>query len=113
MKKTTKPRRVSLTLHPDIADKLDSFTEAWKSRSFPHYKYCDNLTTSEVVKFSVAHLFRDLEKAHYGLVHKGVSLEGAIEAFWRERIFWEQNSIGDENESETPAEIISIREGLK
>lgn len=113
MKKTTKPRRVSVTLHPDIAAKLDSFAEAWNSKSFPHYKFCGSLTTSEVVKFAVAHLLRDLEKAHNGLVHKGVSIEGAIECFWRSKIWWEQNSIGDEIESETPAEILSIREAMK
>ena len=113
MKKPTKPRRVSVTLHPDIAAKLDSFAEAWNSQSFPHYKFCGSLSTSEVVKFAVAHLLRDLGKAHYGLVHQGKSIEGAIETFWRERIFFEQNRIGDENESETPAEVISIREGMK
>ena len=113
MKKTTKPRRVSVTLHPDIAAKLDSFAEGWNSKSFPHYKFCGSLTTSEVVKFAVAHLLRDLEKAHYGLVHEGRNIEGAIETFWREKIWWEQNSIGDEIESETPAEILSIKEAMK
>jgi predicted transcriptional regulator len=113
MKKTTKTRRVSVTLHPDIAAKLDSFAEAWNSKSFPHYKFCDSLTTSEVVKFAVAHLLRDLEKAQHGLVHQGKNIEGAIESFWRSKFWWEQNSIGDEIESETSAEILSIREGMK
>jgi hypothetical protein len=113
MKKTTNPRRVCVTLHPDIAAELDSFVEAWNSRSFPYYRICCKLTASEAVKFAVAHLLRDLEKAHYGLVHEGKSIEGGIETFWRERVFWEQNSERHETESETPAEVISIREGMK
>jgi hypothetical protein len=113
MKKTTKPRRVSVTLHSDIAAELDSFVEAWNSRSFPYYRICCKLTASEAVKFAVAHLLEDFEKAHHGLVHKGVSLEGAIEGFWRQKNWWKQNSIRDETESETPAEVISIREGMK
>jgi len=113
MKKTIKPRRVSVTLHPDIAAKLDSFAEGWNSRSFPHYKFCGSLTTSDAVKFAIAHLLHDFEKAHYGLVHDGMSIQGAIEDFWRQKIWWEKNSIRDETESETPAEIISIREGIK
>jgi hypothetical protein len=56
---------------------------------------------------------RDFEKAHHGLVHDGMSIQGAIEDFWRQKIWWEQNSIRDETESETPAEIISIRGGMK
>ena len=113
MKNQNQKRRVSVTLHPDIAAELDSFVEAWNDRSFPYYRVCDKLTASDAIKFAVAHLLADLEKTHHGLVHDGMSIQGAIEDFWRQKIWWEQNSMRDETESETPAEILNIKEGMK
>ena len=113
MKKTTPPRRVSVTLKPENATKLDAFIEAWNARAFPYYNCCDNLTASELVKFAVAHLLKDIEKAHHGLVNEGISLEASIESFWREKIYWEQNSERQDIEPGTHAEIINIMEALK
>jgi hypothetical protein len=113
MKNQNQNRRVSVTLHPDIAAELDSFVEAWNDRSFPFYRWNDRIAASDAVKFAVWHLLDDIKKAHHGLVHEGMKLEGAIESFWREKIWWEQNSMRDETESETPAEILNIKEGMK
>ena len=112
MKKTTPTRRVSVTLKPENATKLDAFIEDWNSRSFPFYTCCGKLTASEVVKFAVAHLLIDIEKAHHGLVHEGMNIEASIESFWREKICWEQNSERQDVEPGTHAEIINIMEAL-
>lgn len=78
MEKNTQPRRVPVTLLPDIATELDSFVEALNARSFPHYQVWDTITASDAAKFLIAHLLDDVQKTHHALTNKGKKLASAV-----------------------------------
>ena len=113
MKKTTPTRRVSVTLKPEMAKELQAFIESRNSGEFEAYRCYDPTDVSSMVKLAVFRFLRDVKKAQDGLVNQGLSLEESIESFWRNKLFWEQNSERQDVEPGTHAGIINIMEALK
>jgi hypothetical protein len=113
MKKTTKKpvRRVSITLPPDYSDLIDCFVQECRDGVFPAYKY-NELTASRVVKLAIGRFLDDVKYSRSYLI-EGEYASAAIERFWKSKYWWKHHSERHEIDPETPAEVISIREGMK
>ena len=97
-----------MTLKPEIAKELQAFIESRNSGEFESYICYDPVNVSSMVKLAVFRFLRYVKKAQNRLVNQGLSLEESIESFWRNKLFWEQNSERQYIEPENHAEIINI-----